>query len=168
MPTGHAAYGGNPLYYLIPIVVVLALVLLRSRAPRRLRPELLWIAPTIYGVIALFYFGFGFRPASLAEGLGVLGAAVLGVALGWWRGKLTRIQVHPETHDVTAQISPIGALVIVLVFFGRYALGYFAPADKAAAINAGLIAFAVCVVLTARVEMWLRSRQLLTTAKAAA
>jgi membrane protein CcdC involved in cytochrome C biogenesis len=151
--------------FFIPLIAVVAIIALRSRAPRRLRPELLWIFPAIFSLLGASYFVFAYRPASLVEGLEILAAAVAGAAFGWWRGKLTRIEVHPETHDVSAQMSPIGVVIVLLVFGGRSALRYVAPPELAGAINGGLLAFALCMLIAARVEMWLRASRLLAEAK---
>jgi hypothetical protein len=163
---GQGGAGGNPLVFLIPIVIVVAVVLFRSRAPRRLRPELLWITPVIYGLLGVVYLAFLFRPDNLVQIAGLVVAILAGAGFGWWRGKLTRIEVHPETHDVSAQMSAIGVVIIILVLGGRQALRYLAPPEQANVINAALIAFAVCMVVAARVEMWLRATKLLAAAKA--
>jgi hypothetical protein len=166
MDVTHASGGPSLLVTLGISVVVLGILLMRNRAPRRLRPELLWISLIIVIPLASAYFIFVYHPTDpLALGELVV-AAVAGLALGWWRGKLTRIEVHPETHDITMQVSSLGMVLIILVFAGRRVAEVVAPPGHLAQITSLLVAFAVATVVTARVEMWLRARRLLAVAKA--
>ena len=73
---------------LIPLAI-LAVVFMRARAPRRVRLELLWIAPTL--IVALILAGVIFTPHRAAFGpldyaLFAVGAAA-GAAVGWWRAR---------------------------------------------------------------------------------
>ncbi len=162
----HSSDGPSLLATLVISVVVLGLLLLRNRAPRRLRPELLWISPLIIVAAAASYFFYVYRPGDAVAFGALAAAAAVGVALGWWRGKLTRIEVHPESHDLSMQVSPLGVVLIILVYVARRVAYAYTDQHQAAQITGLLIALAVATVVTARVEMWLRARKLLAAAKA--
>src|SRR5580704_2338579 len=99
---------GSPLSTIIPIVIVVAVVLLRNSRARRLRIETLWVFPVIY--IGLLASSLAAAPPPITPlSVGILVAAFLiGAAMGWQRGRFTEIRIHPETHDLSAQQSPIG------------------------------------------------------------
>lgn len=156
---------------LIAIVVVVALVVLRNRRPRTLRPEFLWVSPLI--VVAAIGFGIwgisqtsgGAAPVDplslliLAVGLG------LGAAFGWQRGKMTTIHKEPDG-TLKAQASPIGILIIVgVLILRRASQGYLE--DHAAdwhvnplAILEAFMLFAAGMVVTQRIEMWIRANRI--------
>ncbi len=162
----QASHGQGLIPTLVFSAVVLGILLLRNRAPRRLRPELLWISPVIVVVAAAAYFAFVYHPTDPVALAELAAGAAVGLALGWWRGKLTRIEVHPETHDLRMQVSPLGLVLIILVYVARRVAEAFTDPHQAAQITGLAIAFALATVLTARVEIWLRARRLLAGAKA--
>jgi membrane protein CcdC involved in cytochrome C biogenesis len=167
MMPGH---GGGNLTFIITVAVTvffIAVLALRNRAPRLLRPELMWIAPLIILLMGSSYFIFVYHPTAPTALAELAAAALVGIGFGWWRGKLTRIAVHPETHDISAQVSPVGFLLIIVVLLGRRAIEALAGPSHVAQISGLLIAFALGTVVAARVEMWLRARRLLAEAKAA-
>ncbi len=102
---------------LIPILViglVLALRIRKMGRASRLRAERLWILPAVYAAIvaAIFWSHPPHGMTWLYVALGFL----IGLPLGWYRGKLMRIRVDPQTHELSQQASPaamlgIGALV---------------------------------------------------------
>src|SRR5689334_938307 len=94
----------GPWIFLIPLVAVVSIVLRNSRT-RRLKVEQLWIAPAI--ILALTATSLAFQPPPPGQliALEVL-ALMLGAFAGWWRGRLTRITVNPETHALTSKTSP--------------------------------------------------------------
>jgi hypothetical protein len=155
-------------------VAILALVLWRRNSrPRRLRIELLWIRPVLFAVIVgatLSATPFPFDPASLA--IMALALAV-GAALGWQRGRFMYIDVHPETHDVTSRVSPVGMIFILAVLALRLLLrdatleSRLALGIPAAAITDGLILLLGAMIVAQSLEMWLRARRLLEEARAA-
>jgi len=155
---------GAPVAYLAPLLAV-ALVVLRNMRARRLRVERLWIAPAIVLAITALLLAQQPPPSpllaagdALALGLGALG--------GWWRGRLTRIAVDPQTHALTSQASPVGMLLILAIFAVRYTL-------RSAGASAGLpwlsvaqttdllMLFAVGLVCAQRLEMAVRAARLL-------
>ena len=107
---------------LIPLVV-LGLVFLRARRARRLRLELLWVAPT--AIVALIAAGVAFtpHPAFTAVDLAVFAAALaVGGGIGWLRAKAVTLTVDPATHEVTSATSPVGLVIIGAVFLVRFGL----------------------------------------------
>src|SRR3569832_2725318 len=97
---------------IISIAVAALIILLRNRQARPLNPDLMWIFPLILiGVLAYGIWGISYQlhpvfgPAVLA-GLGA--AALLGAAIGWWRGKTIDIRRDPATNRLMAQASPLG------------------------------------------------------------
>jgi hypothetical protein len=113
---------------------------------------------------------FPFDPLSLA--IFALALAV-GAGLGWQRGRFMRIDVHPETHDVTSRASPVGMIFIVAILALRLLLRGAALESRsalglpAAAITDGLILLLGAMIVAQSLEMWLRARRLLDEARAA-
>jgi len=104
--------------------------------------------------------------------IGILVAAFLiGAAIGWQRGRFTEIRIHPETHDLSAQQSPIGMVFILAIFAVRYGARDFLAANAASLhlpVIAALDAFfvlAVAMIAVQRLELWLRASQMLADAK---
>ncbi len=155
-------------------VVILMIYFFRFRSagkPRPLQPGMLLIRPAIL-VVFLALALFVAQPYD-AQSLGILAACLLvGAAIGWWRGKMVHVEVHPETHAVSS-VTPVFALVlIVALLIGRMALRLiFFPnmADSshpAMLINAYFLAFAVGALGVTSLEIYLRAQRLLGEAKA--
>ena len=157
---------------LIVIAVVLPLVLLRNRRPRTLRPRWMWVVPTI--VVVMIGFGLWgmtytdpahtpFRPldwAILAAGL------ALGVAAGWWRGRMVVIHKDPDG-TLKAQASPLGLILIVVLLIGRQGLRALLEPHAAEwglnvlAVQDAYMLLAVGLVVAQRIEMYIRARRIL-------
>jgi hypothetical protein len=96
---------------------------------------------------------------------------------GWYRGRLTVITIDPETHDLTSRTSPVGVVLIAVLFAARYGIRLAFPGagigqpgslqDQAGAITDALTLFAIAALVVQRLEMWLRCRKLLAEAQAA-
>ena len=159
---------------LIPLIVIAAvipLVLLRNRRPRTLRPQFLWVSPLIvvlaigaglWGVSASGQGALPVDPVSLliiAVGIG------LGGAFGWQRGKMTTIHKEPDG-TLKAQASPIGLIIIIAVMVARKALEPWLEAHAAEwhvnplAIIEAFMLFAAAMVVTQRIEMFIRARNI--------
>lgn len=161
--------------HLIPLLVlpvVLVLVVLKNRKPRELRPDRLWIIPTI--VTALILFGMwgvtmnpnvahsAFGPAEwamLATGL------ALGCVAGWWRGKTITIEREPDGR-LMARASPLGVIILLGIFAGRRGLEALL-ADHAAqwhlnvlALTDAFMLLAVGLIVFQRVEIFIRARRI--------
>lgn len=155
---------------LIPLAAV-ALVILRNARARRLRIEAMWIAPVVViALIALSLTAEG-MPTPLGLALDVAGLA-LGAGLGWWRARFTHITVDPVTHELTSRASPIGMLVILVVFAVRLGVRSFAQQNGttlgawAIAIPDALLMMSVGLVCAGRIEIFLRATRLLSQARA--
>ena len=165
--------GNSPLSYLIPIGIAAAVILLRNSRPRRLRVESLWILPALY--LVMLAGGLAAAPPPLTPvgvGLIVLGFA-LGAALGWQRGRFTKIDIHRETHELSARQSAIGLVFIFAIVAVRYGARDLLAANAGALhipLTAALDAFvalAIAMLSVQRLELWLRASKMLADAKAA-
>ena len=174
MPTAAMCAGANlPIQsFLIPMVIALGVILLRSRQARRLRVEMLWIRPAIFTIL-LGVSLYTDPPFLTTTSLAILGVGlVLGCGLGWQRGRWMQIHVNPETHELTAQPSPLGLILIVALMAVRFGLrGLLCQYAQAwhlplVAISDAFTLFIVAVFVVQGLEMWLRAGRLLTEARA--
>lgn len=165
--------GSSPLSYLAPIGLAALVIILRNRRPRRLRIETLWVLPAIY--LALLASSLAAAPPPVTPvGVGLLLLGFLiGAALGWQRGRLTKIDIHPETHDLASRQSAIGLVFIFAILAIRYGardlLAQNAGAlhiPVAAALDA-FFALAIAMLSVQRLELWLRATKMLAEARAA-
>ncbi len=170
-PTTH---GGSPaIATTITVVIVLAVLFLRNRRPRKLRIEALWVRPVLFFVAIALTLAAAPPPlAPLALAVMAL-AVVIGVGLGWQRGRFMRIDVHPETHELTSVASPVGMVFIVAILALRIGMRGVVMENHtllglpAAAITDALILLVGAMIVTQSLEMWLRARRLLAEAVAA-
>jgi hypothetical protein len=171
---GPGSYGhGQVASVVITLVVVVAALMLRNRRPRRLRLEAMWIRPVIF-LVLIAVSAFAAPPPLTPVSLAIMALAlVVGAGLGWQRGRFMRIEVHPETHDITSRASPIGMLFILAVVAARMGLRGMAYESRGlaglstAAIASALILLVGAMMIAQSVEMWLRARKLLADAQAA-
>jgi len=167
-PSGGSSFGA-----LVPIAIVVGVILLRNSRPRRLRIETLWIFPVVYVLLLASSLAAAPPPVTpVSIGLLLLGF-VLGAAIGWQRGRFTRIDIHPETHDLTSRQSAIGLVFIFAIFAVRYGARDFLAANAASLhlpVIAALDAFfvlAIAMLSVQRLELWIRASKMLAEAKAA-
>jgi hypothetical protein len=160
------------LSYVIPVVVIAVVMALRwrrmSRA-RRLRLETLWILPAIYAVIVAFVFATA-PPTPSGWAWSLLGLAV-GAGIGWYRGRLMTIHVDPETHALSQQASPAAFLLLIVLVVARSAArqemggGYQAGHQGIGLATDIAMASALGLIAATRIEMMMRARRLLRTAR---
>jgi membrane protein CcdC involved in cytochrome C biogenesis len=159
---------GSVIGYLIGFLVLAVVLTLRMRNINRERPlkiEQLWIVPGIYALIAGFLY-WRFPPQGMVILWCLVGAAI-GALLGWQRGRMMRIVVDPETHEIKQK----GSLAAMLFLLGLIAVRYAARIEGAAwhvdvmAITDVLIAVALGLLSAQRVEMYLRAKRLLDEAR---
>jgi hypothetical protein len=158
-------------------VLILAIILRRNLRARTLRMERLWIYPTVLVVLTILPMGAEPVP-SLVSLIGFVLAVAVGGAIGWYRGRLTKITIDPKTHEFASQASIAGTILIGVVFAVRYGVrmaldgggaGAFAGRRlDVAGISQGLMLFLVAMLSVQRVEMFLRCRRLLADARAGA
>jgi hypothetical protein len=168
-----AGAGDGLATYLVPLTIVLLVVVVRNRRPRRLRIESLWIWPLVYLVLLATSLASAPPPLTAASiGLIALGF-VIGAALGWQRARFVEIHIHPETHDLTSRASPIGLVFIFAIFVMRYAARDFMAGEAVflhlslVAIGDAFLVLAVAMLSAQRLEVWRRATRVLAEAQAA-
>ena len=161
--------GGNWIATLLPFVIIAVVLALRLRSMSRERPlklGTLWVIPAVYGVIVASML-VTLTPPPLGWGLILLGLAV-GVAVGWHRGKLIRIERNPETGELRQKASPVAMLLLVAIIFlklgaraifGETAAGH--PSSSAMLLTDAFLGFALGLLSATRLEIYLRARRLL-------
>jgi hypothetical protein len=158
---------------LIGILVALPLILLRNRAPRRLRPELMWIMPAIMiGLVVFGMWGMQYAPEASHAPFGLSGWLIMAVALvlggiaGWWRGKMMAIEKDADG-TLRAQASPLGLILIVALLVSRQALRPWMESQagswhvSALALQDAFMLFIIGMIVLQRVEMFIRARRIL-------
>jgi hypothetical protein len=154
--------------------VFLAVMALRMRGMTRARPlrvEQLWVIPLVFAVITALTFAQA--PPSMNDVPWLVGIAVIGAIVGWYRGKTMRITVDPETHAVNQSASPIAMLLLLAVFGLRYGLRFVLQEEASTwGVTLNLLTdapllFVVAMFALTRVEMFIRAQRLLREARAA-
>ncbi len=171
--TVHTAQPNPMISYAITALVIAVVFALRWRRMRRstpLRLERLWIFPAIYACVAV-----GLFVATPPTGWGwlfCLAALAAGAALGWQRGKLMRISVDPETHQLNQTGSPAALLFILVLVVVRSGARVALTGDNMLHLNAlagtdMLVALALGLFTATRLEMYLRAKRMLDAARTA-
>jgi hypothetical protein len=160
----------GPWVYLIPLVV-LGLMIFRNARERRLKIERLWITPTVLLVLAALVLAPQKPPGLTMIAIYVV-ALVLGALAGWWRGRLTRITIDPETHEMTSRASMVGMVLILGLFVVRRLVGVYAAAHaetlhvSTLEVTDALLLLAVGLVCAQRLEVAIRASGMLKAARA--
>ncbi|BCW90710.1 hypothetical protein sos41_38850 [Alphaproteobacteria bacterium SO-S41] len=158
-------------YLVAPLIVLIMIFRLRRvNATRALRLEWLWVMPVI--MIAMAGFLLAQLPPHGSEWAWLGLAAIIGGAVGWYRGKMMRITLDPETHALSQQVSPAAMIFIVVLIAVRY--GARALMNEQADawhisplfITDIFLVFVVGMLAMTRVEMALRARRMLAEARA--
>jgi hypothetical protein len=154
-------------------LAIMAVILVsRNRRPRELNLQSLWVRP----VLAVLFIGamlYESPPPLTFASLAVMVAAVaLGGALGWQRGRLTLLEVHPQTHIITARVSAVGVILVLGLIAARIILrnALSGPGFDGATVGLladGLVVMAALTMLAQQVEISLRARRLLAQAQSA-
>lgn len=162
--------GGNWLTAILPFVVIAVVIGLRLRSMSQERPlklGTLWIVPVVYLLlVGSMIFSLPPTPAGWA----LLAAGIVaGLALGWHRGKLIRIERNPQTGELRQKASPLAMLLllalIVLKLGARTVFGDAAatqPGSSAMLLTDTFIGFALGLLSATRLELYLRARRILT------
>ena len=172
MPKDYAQY--------IPILVIVALLAVRLwRTPqaRKIRPGRLWIGPA-YALVAMVLL-FTLLPSPLGNPFAVpifAGATLIGIGLGYLRGKHQEFSVDAETGDVMSKASPIGSILFLAVFVARFGLRMWMgnPQPEAGAAmdpklmlyTDAMLFFAFGMVAATAWEVWRRTRPLVLAHRA--
>lgn len=172
MMQAHTGQPGGLWSYAIPAIVIAIVFAIRWRRMSQLQPlrlERLWIFPALYAVVAIAMF-VRFPPSPLGW-VFCLFALIVGAALGWQRGKMMRIIVDPDTHALNQTSSPAALLFLLVIVAVRSGARHMLGTDNllhldAMAVTDMLIALALGLFTTQRVEMFLRARRMLAAAAA--
>lgn len=165
------------LLILIPIVLVgFYFRIRRMTRGQKLRIERMWIIPAFF--IVLIALSIGAQPPApdpvIYASLGA--ATIVGLVIGWFRGRMVRITVDVETHALTSQQSPWGMVIFVAILLVRSSLRYILAqlggelhltAATVQAIADGSLLIYGGMMIGMRIEMWMRARKLLADARAA-
>lgn len=167
-------FSANPIQIALTIgavAIFMVLRLRRARRPRPLRVEQLWIVPALIIVVAVLVLWQ--LPPALADIPWLIGAAIVGGLIGWYRGKMMRITVDPDTHAVNQSASPWTMIFLLVLLALRYGARY-ALAEEAETWHIGIgaitdapLLLAAAMLIFTRVEMYLRGQRLLNQARAA-
>lgn len=155
------------------IALVMGLRIWRGSRARKLRIERLWIRPAII-LVFLGFSIYGQPPpmtAPVLVGLAITTAA--GAAMGWYRGRMVKVSIHPATHDLTSRASPWGMLIFLGLMVIRMGARFVLRDEHDVAgvpVNAiidGLTLFYAGNVVGLQVEVWMRAKKMLADAIAA-
>ena len=167
-PSGSSAISGSMIGVLVVVGALIIFRLMRSSRPQALKLKGLWIRPSVFAAIALAVLA-ATPPAPTLSGVAILALALaVGGALGWQRGKFTRITVDPATGGLTAQASPAGVMILVAIVLLRVGLrGFMLQGQTGVGLSPntladGLILLFAGMIIVQNVEMGLRARALLT------
>src|SRR5262245_55970401 len=93
----------------------------RGSRARRLKVERMWIRPAIV-LTVLGLSILGQPPPMTAPILAVLAlVTAAGAVMGWYRGRMVRVSIDPETHALTSRASPWGMLIFLGLMVVRIA-----------------------------------------------
>jgi len=158
--------------YLIPLLILL-LIVRRGLTARKIKIERMWVLPALLIFAGGSMFAQAHIPTPLILGE-LIAAAVAGAVVGWYRGRLTHITIDPATHDLTSKTSPVGVVLIAVLFAARYGIRLAFPdlsashgslESQAGAIADALTLFGIGAIVVQRLEMWLRCQRLLAEAR---
>lgn len=159
------------LRYIVPILVILAVLYFRLRRmmkPTPLKLNRMWIRPTIILVAGIAVLAATPPPPESWPWFGL--AAAIGGGLGWQWGKLMAIQVDPENGTLMTRSSQAALVMMVVLIVIRTGLRAGANMEGAALhLSAALVAdifivFAAFLFATRGLEMFLRARRVLAEA----
>ncbi len=152
----------------VVIAVVFAVRWRRMSVVKPLKLERLWVFPALYAAVAL-YMAVMYPPHGLAWLFCAI-ALVMGAALGWQRGKMMRITIDPDSHALNTTSSPAAVLFLVAIVAIRTGARAVIGDGQALhldpfAITDMLVALALGLFTTQRIEMYLRAKRMLETAQ---
>ncbi len=155
----------------LPILIaiaVVALILLRHRRPRTVRPQFMWVVPVlVVPVIGMGLYFTPHQPFGPVAWVVFAAALALGAAAGWWRGRTITIQKASDG-TLKAQASPLGLVLILGLLAVRGGLRSLMESHAAAwhvdvaVITDAFLLFAVGMIVAQRVEMFIRARRVQT------
>jgi hypothetical protein len=109
----------------IPLIFVVVIMFRRTRRPRTIRPERLWIMPAIV-ILAIAFYVYGAikigPPLHALDWIVIFGTAAVGAALGAVRAHLLRLRRHPDTGAIESTLSAWGLIIILAWIAGKILL----------------------------------------------
>jgi hypothetical protein len=150
-------------------VVAIALLVWRMARPQRMSVARLWIMPIFLVAITAFSIYAGMYASVLAGEMPapgweiavvLLGGAVLGLPLGFLRGRHSEVKPTERRGVMYVHSSPVIVVVWLAAFAGRQALRAFLPHARGAASLAsdGLLGFAVAALITSYYAIYQKYR----------
>ena len=156
----------------VVVVLVLALRMRGMTRGRRLRLEWLWVMPALFLLAAIG--SIVQAPPTGVDWAWLALAVVIGGVIGWYRGRMMRITIDPQSHALNMQASPAAMIFLVALFAIRFGLRAVLQTQAAswrispALITDVFVLFALGLFGVQRVEMALRARRLLGETRDAA
>ena len=156
------------LQFVIPLLILLPILYFRMRRsmkPQRLKPQNLLIRPAFIILVAILVL-FASPPRMQDLQWFVLAAAI-GAGAGWYWGKLTKLELHPEDGTIISTSSQAGMLVLIVLVLFRYGvragIGVEQQAmhlDIAMVTDISII-FSALLFSARALEIFLRARELM-------
>jgi hypothetical protein len=162
--------------------VGLLVLRLIKNAPRKVKPNRLFIMPLLLALAA--FFTLKQSPAPDLTWLLIFAAAsLLGMGVGYLNGRHREFILDAETGEIMSRATPIGTIIFAALFAVRFGLKlafpqlnagqafgpYAAAAHPAASVigwtEAGLV-FSTAMILAAAVTTWFRTRHLVEQRRA--
>lgn len=149
-------------------LVVIALIVWRMARPQRMSVTRLWVMPIVLLAItglsiwanAQAYVLLGQAPPPNWEIAAVLaGGAVLGVPLGFLRGRHSEVRPTERAGVMYVHSSPLIVMVWLAAFIARAAVRAMMPHSQAGALGAdGALAFAMAALITSYYAIYVKYR----------
>ena len=146
------------------VLLVLGIRILRSRHPRPLRINRLWIAPVLAG--SGIGLGLWFQPHvafTVVDYLIFVAAMAAGAGVGMVRARSFKLTRDPETGQLMMQQHILAVLLIIGLVAGRSAVRNWAMqsgnAAAAGSIIDALMLFALALIVTQQAVTWRRARE---------
>jgi hypothetical protein len=148
------------------IAIVVALRLRTMRGERKLNLKSMWAVPIVY--VILIGFMFTALPPTIFGWELILAGLMVGLLLGWYRGRMIQIRLDSETGELRQKASPLAILlllaIIILKVGARQVFGETAASNAsspAMLMTDAFIGFALGLLSATRIEMYTRAKRLL-------
>jgi hypothetical protein len=144
---------------LLPIVIVLVLVIVRTIRPQRISVTRLWLSPLILCGIAAFsiYETEMLNPAPVWEiAVGLIVGAAAGIPFGMLRGYHTDVRPTDRPGVMYLGSSWAASLIFVGAFGLRFGIRTLMPhrGSLATVVGDGLLAFAIAYIATSYLAIY--------------
>ncbi|MFO1012660.1 MAG: hypothetical protein U1E50_02755 [Caulobacteraceae bacterium] len=132
MPYLASNFWSHSFPYVIAAAIAFS-VLRRNLKPRKLNLWTMCISPILLTVVVCGSFAAQPTPTDTVTVMAFIGLFALGGVVGWQRGRMTRLTIHPVTGEITAEMSMWGGALLILLLGARYLL------RDLAFLNAGVL-----------------------------